>query len=312
MSKLGLRFFILLCVFSLSLPLISQAQDDDGLSEEEIALIEQVAGIETLLDSYSSYSANRFDTEVSSLTLFDQENFSDESLHRFGYTLNDGETQNSVYNATFEYESDETYSIEGEVREIDEVVYVNAAYIEAEEDAEPIPEGWIVIESEEEIPDSLSEFRLSQHFEEETPLISDSELLIEYATLVMSTEITTTVDDEEVTLEQILITIDGENFLPFYMSILDEEAQENFIIQTIFSEGLEGNMTIIAQFFENGDIYLLSASIEVENLDIDAYAVDPEIWEEGDTVSFAATYTILMNYADFNGDFDPIEVPELD
>lgn len=302
---------IVVLLLSLGLPMLTQAQDDGGLTEDQMALIERIAGIDESLATHTSYRSNRIDIQNNNLIINNQENKDNKNLQRFGYVVNEEGVENNTYTLNLDYEGLAHYSIRGEVREIDGIIYANVMYAEADEGVEPLPEGWLAIETADDIPYTMHELNLSQHFNDDEPLINDPELLATYATLVTVTEVTTTVEDEEVTLEQIMVVVGPENFPAFYFSILDEEAQQNSMLQAIFSEGLEGSMTVIAQFRANGDIYLLSASMDMEHRDINAYAASPDLFDEGDIMSFVAEYSILSSYTNFDEVFATIEIPDL-
>lgn len=314
MTKLSIRVLILLMVLSMALPIVSQAQDDgDGLSEEEIALIDRIVGIDALVDEYSSYAVNSFESETTTINYGGETFFSAGQLIRDGYVLNDGETENVAYHGVLTYTEDAAYAIEGDVLRVDDVVYVNAAYTESEDGAEPLVEGWQTIATVEEISLALEEFGLDDMFddEEETALLTDKEALVEHASSVtLAEQVETEIDGKTVLLEQITLLVEGEDFLPFYLSILDEDAQTNPIIQVIFSEGLTGYMSVVALFDEDGDIYLVQADIEMDHLGVDAFAVLPDVFNEGETVDFEGAFSITRIYTDINGEFDPIEAPE--
>lgn len=320
MKKLASVIIMGVVIFSLGLPIITQAQDGGDLTEEEIVLIERISTVEAILDEFSSYSFNRFESENSAVSFGEQANTTDKWLRRYGYMVKDGETENAQFHGFFyEYGYPESVVIEGDVRQIDDIIYVNALiYTQAEEGAEsdtagikePLTVGWEVIESEEDIPLTLDSLQLDELFEDEPVLLFDQDLLLTYADSATSSEVEVMINEENVLVENILVTVTGANFLPFYSSVIDSEELDNPSTQAIFNEDLVGLITLSVQYLPDGTIYSINSFMNIENTTIDAHAIDPNSFSEGDLLSFTATYGQEMIYLDINSDFASIEIPK--
>ncbi len=171
---------------------------------------------------------------------------------------------------------------------------------------------WQVITAVEEIPSAMDELGIDDLFDETTPLMFEEDLLIEYATSITLEETTLTdLDDNEIPIERITISIEGEDFLPFYLGVLDEEAQSNPIIQVLFTEELFGSFNITISFDESGEIVLITGYLELQHVNVDAYAANPDVFAEGDILGIEGGFYVETYYMDHKADLDPIEAPEL-
>lgn len=301
-------------LFSLSLPLITtQAQDGGDLSEEELALLDQLITSSEALQEYPSYAFNRFDSENTTLSLGEDQLLVNTWIRRYGYRLNTEESEKVAFHAFFQDQAEPLITIEGDIIQIDDIVYATAEYLEGAENGETMPEGWQIITSVEEIPLAMEDLGIDDLFDDTTPLMFEEDLLMEYATAITLEETTlVNLDDEEIAIERITVTIEGEDFLPFYLSVLDEVNLQNPIIQALFTEDLFGYFNIAVSFDESGEIVLISGFLDIQNIDVDAYAANPDVFAEGDILGIEGGFYVETYYSEHNADFDPIEAPQID
>lgn len=308
---------MVLFVGLLVVPLIGvQAQGVDELSEEEQALLERFFAVAETDDAYTSFSISSEETLNLTLTI---DIGVPVVVSQYGtrtvdaYVIRDGDVENASGTVAVEYSSstpdgDISYSIEADVVFLDEVLYVDAAFLESEGDVGEIESGWQVYESADDIPEVLDELDLDNLFEDE-----DEEELFERRELIESavTNVLLLKDelDDGRPVEVIVLEFEGEGAAEFFHAVAEDDESGNPFVDIIYTSEGEGSVSIGIAIDENENLVGMAVelSLALEELDLTPYNI--EGIPEGATLTASIENNRIDTMADINGEFDPIESP---
>ncbi len=302
---------LLVGIFAAMVPVNAQ----DGLSDEEIALIDRAIAAGDALDDLDSYEFNISEARNINMSISVQ---GQDLLFNQGFALTtngyyvyvddvDQVTANSemIVNS-IDPDGAVSYTLTTEAISLDEVLYVNATLVEGEYTDGDIPEGWITIESAEDIPPVLEDFGFDDVFddgEEEDP-IQDREKLISYASSV-----TAEADelDDGTPIEVISIVIEGENLAEFFTEIFSADSDDDPMTQAFSNSDIQGDILIVVALDEDdtvvGTAFIMNMIIE----SVDLTGV-PDL-PEGTTMSMDAVFTEITEYSNLDGDLPALEAP---
>ncbi len=309
--------FMLLFVALLVVPLIGvQAQGIDELSEEEQALLERFFSVAETDDDYTSFSISSEETLNLTLTIdigvpVEVSQYGTRTVE--AYVVRDGDVENASGTAAVEYSSstpdgDVAYSIEADIVFLDEVLYVDAAFLESEGDVAEIESGWQVYESADDIPDVLDELDLDNLFEDE-----DEEELFERRELIESAVTNVLLLEDELDdgrpVEVIILVFEGEGAAEFFRAVAEEDESGNPFVNIIYTSEGEGSVSIGVAIDENENLVGMAVelSLALEELDLTPFNI--EGIPEGATLTASIENNRIDTLADINGEFDPIEAP---
>lgn len=158
---------IILLPMMVLMVLPSQAQDG-GLSDEQFAFLERL--LVALNQPYTSYTLEQTSLSTQLMTITIPNEFSGTAIQinsRVVKRTKVGDNTRAEVVATTSYQepgsaSPFSYSIDAEIRRVDETLYVNAAYVETLADLPVLPIGWVVIEQAEDWPE-LNDIALADY-----------------------------------------------------------------------------------------------------------------------------------------------------
>jgi hypothetical protein len=291
------------------------AQDDDGLSEDEQALVDRALAAIEASEALTSVEVADDETLTMDLNInmAGQEFAMSQNKHKSteGYLVRDGETESQ--SATFLVESSEegpdglsSYTLGGEMVFVDGVAYVNAAYEDSEGDVEELAEGWQMISSTEEIPAALSELDLDNLFDEEDDTLTKFAELTDHATAV---ELSEDELEDGTPIEVIEITLDKEGFAAFLASTADEEGDEA-MMGLFTAEEAESGITLAIALDEEDNLVFVVVTLNYNVEELDAAALDASL--EGATLSVNMEGSFIIGFASYNEEMEPIVAPELE
>lgn len=303
-------FILLIGVFAAMVPVSAQ----DGLSDEEIALIDRALAAGDAQDDLDSYEfiiteerALNMSITVQGQDLLFNEGF---TLTTEGYYLYADNVDQVLADSELVFnglspDGPVDYTLTTNAVSIDEILFVNAILADGDYPDGDIPDGWITIESAEDIPEVLADFGFDDIFDEdeEDDPIEDREKLITYASQVTLEEDEL---DDGTPIEVIAILIEGENLAEFYTEILPADSDDP-MTQAFYNSEIGGNIIIAIAL--DGDENVVGTGFFMNMIidSVDLVGV-PDL-PEGTTVAMDASFSEISEYANLNGEFPAIEAP---
>ena len=312
-----LKKLILLCMLvsfiSLPVPLNSQAQDDSGLSEEELAWLDRYLQAPAIVEEYEQYTFDLTRTQdIQFFISFADNSLGLENLEELelaGQVDNIAEIAHATVSVeTFynEFEHDSAYSLNGEIIIADKVAYAQAEYTDTVGDIPALPENWQLIETQEDIPPELGLIGLEYFFEGNLGFIPLRELIRETASQVTYEE---NILQDGTPVEIITILIEGENFATFMDVLFAEGTDDGFFELITLTEDNEGYIDIWVAFNAAGHLIHVENFISVTIDEIDLADIGNSDFPEGTTVKITADLLLAVDFHDINSPIDAIERP---
>ncbi len=314
-SKLSL-FFLIVLLTTLVLPVNTQAQDNDGLSEEELGWLERYLETPTIVNNYEQYAfelARSQDIRFT-LTIFEQSL----EIENLEYLAMNGEVDNLAeqghMNMTVdlyhdEIDADVGYTLDGEAIISGEVLYARGEYSETLGDVPAIPEDWQVLEQLTDIPDEFSTMGLDMLFEGNLGFIPVRELLVQTASRVIYEENTL---PDGTPVEIVSILVEDQNFITLLDAIWEtEDSSDEFLNLIAQTEQYEGYVDIWVAFDSAGHVVYTENFIQVTAENIDFEALGMTDLPEGTTVNITMDILLATSFYDFNMPINMIEIPEV-
>jgi hypothetical protein len=185
------------------------------------------------------------------------------------------------------------YSMEAEIRYVDGVLYVNAAYLETQGDVPALPEGWVIVDDAANFPefevleleDYLTDLEVVRF-----GLISENAARVEAETF-----------DEGG--EAITAFFDGAGFVGVSV---DPEAEPNPLLDLI-GELTDDVLTLTIELDENGNIIAQYSEGDVTLTDVDM----TPLGYEGATLSMNIVSSSIREFDTTVTEFTPVEAPEM-
>ena len=310
-------FLVLLFAALLVVPLIGvQAQGVDELSEEEQALLERFFAVAETEEAYTSFSISSEENLNLSLTIdvgvpVEVSQYATRTVE--GYVVRDGDVENASGTTTVDYnasspDGDLSYSIEADVVFLDEVLYVDAAFLESEGDVGAIESGWQVYGSADDIPEVLDELDLDELFddEEDDDLFERRELIESAVTNVLLLE--DELDDGR-PVEIIVLVFEGEGAAEFFRAIAEDDDSGNPFVEIIYTSEGDGSVLVGAAIDENENLVGMAVELSLTLEEVDLTPFNIEGIPAGATLTASIENNRIDTLADLNSEFDPIEAP---
>lgn len=315
-SKLSL-VVVLALLATMSAGLTANAQGDDGLTEEEQALLDR------LTHAVEISQADNYDTFVTDNT---EAMFLSMSGEFGGQTIN-AEFDSNLTTTTYHINSDPenvraelsleyseltqegdviTYSILAEVRLVDDTLYVLAVR-EADDDSilEPMPDGWIVFESEDDWP-ALEELDLADFLDDDEtdPLENAATIFGEASAVTLeSGEL-----DDGTPVDAITITFLGEGLAAAMREIGEiEEDIADLYEQADPESGFE--MGILLD--ENDQVLYVEMVGTLTWAELDLSTIIPEVPPGMVFISLALDVNMSRTISNINEPLEPVAAPEM-
>ncbi|HEX3052232.1 MAG TPA: hypothetical protein VHP83_16350 [Aggregatilineaceae bacterium] len=265
------------------------AQAQDGLSDEELALLDRVIEARKQFSTWTAYSEEVSGVNVSSFAMMLAENKNSRvemmTWSRSASVI-PGETENNVQaevGAVYSYEETSTgkepittqYDISGELRLVDGVAYVQAAYQESTPDVPEVPDGWVTIRNDAENDQypSFEGFQIDDLLEKDTldEAVENLELLRTIASTVFLD--TDTLEDGR-PVDIITVQLEREGIAEF----LGEDLGDNVISSALMETG---NNSATLRFWLTADhtIYELDSVLHLEGIGLDGPTLSADLPE---------------------------------
>ncbi|MBN2303135.1 MAG: hypothetical protein JXQ72_01580 [Anaerolineae bacterium] len=314
---IGLGIVIAALVLAvITTPIPVGAQDGGGLSEEQLVLLDRVVQARELFESYDSYreDVEIIDAQEIVITLGDQ---SRRTIQHEAASLtiiaNGSNTQADI---TVEF-SDVTvrpngqevttlYSVGGEARLVDGVLYLNALYDGAvPDDAYPLPEGWFVVEdvgasdlfSSMGLDDLADDENASPFTDADFMRANAADVTIQAKTLADSTPV-----------DKITVTFD----LAGLQAAMSETQDGANLLTQVLLDRLDAASGAVMTVQLDADDHPLRVdmTLRMTASDVDAHnELSAEQFAEGIMLDFSFELTTQQVISQVNEPFDPITAP---
>lgn len=284
-----------------------------GLSADQLALLERVFEARAYLEVVGSYAENRTGTETQLLTLEWEDQvfeFYDETEWEQAQTVINtaaGTNAQAQVRAAVTGEDWPPYVVSGEVRLVDDVLYVNASYEEPDASLPPLPEGWFAVPdieaAQQEYPALVALQLDNVSRSEPAPLLENQQLIRDTATDVQlaSAELA-----DGTQADQITVTFGRDALL----AVMTEDVEDAFQL-ALFGAMSDASYAalIVTLDAENRPLHVRTEIVLVAE-GIDAAALSPDDFPPGMMLSFRFEGVEEQSYRQFNETFEPVAVPE--
>ncbi len=318
--------FCILCLAVFVIPLPTQAQD--GLGDEQIALMQRVFAALRQADTYTRYVENRTTIHTQEVAVTVPDVFSGSSLTSISSTATStilrGEPFDNIATQTSVIVSEQpldseimvTYTFNAETRYVDGVVYVNASYAQPDPALPILPVGWVVID-DPALWETLGVLDLNEYFanDEETDSRSLEDLLLESPELLnqIVLDVTSTPGAllDGTLVEVINLTLDFAVIFEQGVEVGGGTVSGDELTQSLLASS---EIDFVATFMLDENDQLIgngtSLTITIPNIDAVAYSPDEEV-PPGTTIDLRITRlenTVLSKIDDMT--LLPVAAPE--
>jgi hypothetical protein len=312
LRRLGI---MVLLVVSVGLGSVVYAQDGP-LSSDQLALIDRVVAARANLKGYTSFADETHGTQKETLTfsMLNQSQSFSQSLtwERIGTLVRvDGkeyaqaDITATVSKAGLGPADALDYTVHAEVRVIDAVVYVKAAYVQPTPNLIDLPDGWVIVED----PANTDVYKYLQ-LEDllDHPSIYDDAALLK--TVVSDVEVEAQTFGDGTPRDVITLVLDRDG-----VAIALRESQAEGVdpamsemLYDSLSDDSYQQVTLVLDR-ANTPIEFWSA-MRVEALGIDAHALAPDEFPDGIRLDMLVETTRAESYSRINEPLEPATVPD--
>jgi hypothetical protein len=294
---------------------VSSVSAQAGLSDEQLALLDRVAEARAKYQAYTSLTRTTTGSETQDITItLGDLTQVQSSVYQWDstatYVMAEGEPDNVSMTVTgsseiTQGETTTAYTITAEVRLVDGVTYVNAAYETPDPTLPEIPQGWIVVEDPDAYPvfASLQLDSVPLHDEEEE-LFDDIELVKTTATDVQIEAVTL---DDGTSADRITVVLGQEGLVAAFGT--QEDADPTALALLSVADDASGATLSVTMDAENNPLEL-TMTLLMQAVGVDANTLSPGQFPEGVLLDFAFSTTQTQTLSDFNALFEPVGVPE--
>lgn len=314
-----MRSRLLMILVAVMLALLPAASAQDGLTEEEQALLDRVLAALQKVETYNSFQSSIEMTESQnlSISLLGQNQVqSSSTVTQIEATVIDvnGDNPNVTGTAvaTVNEAQDQvttSYGIEAEFRFVDGVLYVNAAYGEGAAGPLSLPEGWVTVDDlgmaglEPLALDEVVGDLMDEEGDEDDNLLEKIQEIAEAATSVALTQ----EDMNGTPVDVVTITFDWAGIRDVLAG--DARLDESNPFFAIF-EQVQGDIASISLMLnENDEVVGYRFDFGVVLADLDLSQFTDEV-PAGTMISIDFSQGQLSTLSDINGTFEPITAPE--
>jgi hypothetical protein len=327
---------LIIFTFTLMLPTLYrvQAQDDPpttSLSEEDTALLERIFSAldnhQTLTSYVEKFSQER-NLEISVISItgnsdlmaedsnLDQTSTTSIYIERDSYFIRENDQPNilsDVYVKTHvvssappNFTNTLDYEVDGEVRLVEGMLYVQADYTDsvsaAELDLPAFPADWVVINETENWEEIFWDLNLQYYLNQNTdPFIVRGEAL---TSLIQDISLESTALEDGTSVDLIQVTLGGEGIIDVFSYLTGIEKSNQFF-PAFFALG----NTAVYTFTLGADnsLYAISAEIHAQN-NVNLNQVDPRNMS-GLLALSTTDFTRTITYSEINVSREPVEIP---
>ena len=282
---------------------------DDGLSTPQIKLVDRYFEAVEKQSEYTAYVQTE-ESQQNQLIVVSSNGLpefleSNENREEISTIIQSG-TPEIRSQITVTVNQGEEYMLESEVRFVDNVLYVNAAYAGNKADLPPIPDGWVIVDDPTEWQ-GLAPLQLNSYLSDHVSALRNRELLL--TGLVDVALETAIVDDESVEVINMIFdhTIITELLTP------SASMMENDISEAIFENIFDESVATL-RIYLDGDDQIIRMDTHIRLLsEIHIDQIESVDLPEGTTLTFDGTFNNRTSFSHINdATLIPIGEPDLE
>lgn len=319
-SKILLMLSLVL-VFSLMLTSVSFAQDD-GLSDDEQALLDRVLNVVDSTDNYESFVATVHSVSTSSQDMvLGPVNFARTSSLTLDAvaTVIQGDNPNGSATITASVENIDddgtvAYDLEAEARYVDGVLYLNILSITGVEGlpAPDAPEGWQVADEMHPFYSDLDLKGFVDLFAEDALTVEEE---VDVRDLLGTMATSVTVEEGEidgVAVDGITIIVGVEGFITLMNEQLDtsDDPMQAALMDMMFGSLDESSDLVryVIALDEDDNVLGVATALTFAIAELDLSSIDASL--AGATLEFSIDEFDIIEYSQINETFERVEAPE--
>ncbi|MCD4685188.1 MAG: hypothetical protein K8S97_04555 [Anaerolineae bacterium] len=309
----------LVIMVTLVLVLPVQAQDGGELTEEQVLALERVVAAMNAVETYDfmvvdteEMSYNTMDVTQGERTLTVEEMvFVEKSVrHIQGDVANRHGMFRVDVTATELDGTSYALTLLAEGRLVDDVLYLQTEQEVTEGSTDPVPEGWVVVETEDDFP-ALGHLSLDNFLEDpDDPNIFDHlDVLFESTSDVIVESI---VLEDGTPVDVITIVFEAEELLGALQKF-SVAALAPGDVQAVMYEAIDLQSTLLIQVALTADDVVVARAGEATFVwvDLDMSLINPEIPPGAATLSMTSQFGIESVISDVGVPLEPIAAPEM-
>jgi hypothetical protein len=329
------RTLLMLAIAGLLALAIWPAQAQDGGDEPTIQqqVAERLAETDRFsdFDSFAIHSVATFDRSLT-LILSGPDPVQDFATLRIeeadGIYVDDGGTHNlrylieETYQSTDQRQGPSIYTLSGELRWVDETLYLRVTDLDGAGVDVPVVEvddDWQVIGGPEFFPLLLSVINVERLFSTDEFLPRIHQDLADVMAFTEDISITPSeaeINGEMVTVEEISMTFTGQALADLMLYEGESVEPPSLLQEALAAAAVQGDNASAISFIILIDpalnqIVRTEVRSAIEIVELDLTSVDAERFSEGALLSYTETSVDASEYFDFDGGFAPVEAPEV-
>lgn len=314
------RYIPVMLIMLLTLAVLSSFSAEvgaqDGLSVDEIALIDRVVTAASEVEDANAYRFEKSDNSTIRIIISvgEEEIKLNQStiVTAEGYILNDGPTKNAllsghIVNNESGTDGNFSYVLTADIRIVNDKYYISALFDETSEDFEPLPEGFQGYATPEEIPIIFGDLSLDALPNE----IADSNLDLTDRGLLLSIIETASVEEVELddgtVVEVMHFQFTGEALMQYLSA--DADPMTVSFLSLLIGADSEFESALMVTITPDGNLIRNELNVGITLEDYDISLIDSASFPPNTLISMSIRSKSLTQRSDFDGEFDPIEVP---
>jgi hypothetical protein len=298
------------------------AQDDPGgLTEAEQILLERFFEALDKRTTYTNYAQTSFESDVQELTYtiggIESRLATGQLMETQQIAIRTPEGLDRRVIVSLQWQETtssgvDTYLMSAEIRVVDGVLYIQAAYNDRTGNVPELPTGWIKLENPDDFPAFVT-LNLAQYLTER-PILYNRDTLIEALSGIRIEN--TTLEDGQ-TAESISLAFRGEGFEAAFKSLQAPSApvhdEENPFFSQLFANLQPDSEVLMSIALDRDNNPLVFAfDIRLNSLPLDLTLINAENFQAGDTIRASLRVRRQVTLVRFNtAKVDPVTIPEL-
>jgi hypothetical protein len=304
---------VALVVTFVAMPLLGvQAQGTDGLSDDELALLDRLDAVAGTPQTYTRFSSVADDALSFDATFDVGEPIETGWIVRRVMEIDiirDGAQTNVAGMAdvavTWLPDHAGSYEIEADIVFVDRTLYVDAAYAEADGEVSEIESGWQRFRSSWEIPAALEELELHELFTgDDENNIFDRPDIIERA--VTGVRLETDEMDDGRPVDVIILDFEGQGAIQAFLLM---GADDQGLFSVMFNPESDGMITVSVMVDDHENLvgWTVDWTSHVEDLDLTPFNIQDI--PDGSTLTATMSRSYVETLSNIDGEIDPIVTP---
>jgi hypothetical protein len=314
--------FVLIAIFVLASVLSASAQGS-GLPADQQALLDRVLQAIAASDSYSTFVHETDETRANTQSIHRGEKTATSSqtsvFQRATHFIDKANGQANidmlmsvqVTEQTFAAEQPVAYSLEGELRLVDGVLYVQAQrQSDSEDSLPPMPDGWVIVTNADDWP-ALDVLQLEARLRDvASPDVfsADIALLLQEATSATLTRATL---DDGTPVDQITLVLTGDDMgrgAAAFATATDDRETTAILYDHMDLD--QSSWTMVFSLNDQDQIVHYAAETQMVWTDFDVHLISPQT-PEGTLLSQTNTMSASSTLSGIGEPLEPVPAPEI-